>query len=62
MVQNEPDKNGERGIIINTSASFRWLGQSVISAANFAVSGMTLPISRDLSSLGIRVVTISVGK
>ena len=34
---------------------------SVIAASSGAIASMTLPISRDLSSLGIRVVTISPG-
>jgi len=54
----------ERGVIINTGSldAFKGCIHGSMNAASFgAISSMTLPISRDLSSLKIRVVTISPG-
>jgi NAD(P)-dependent dehydrogenase (short-subunit alcohol dehydrogenase family) len=54
----------ERGVIINTAsvAAFEGqVGQAAYSASKGGVVGMTLPIARDLSQLGIRVCTIAPG-
>ncbi|NMO91626.1 3-hydroxyacyl-CoA dehydrogenase [Actinomycetospora sp. TBRC 11914] len=54
----------ERGVIINTAsvAAFEGqVGQAAYSASKGGIVGMTLPIARDLASLGIRVVTIAPG-
>jgi NAD(P)-dependent dehydrogenase (short-subunit alcohol dehydrogenase family) len=54
----------ERGVIINTAsvAAFEGqIGQAAYSASKGGVVGMTLPIARDLASVGIRVVTIAPG-
>ncbi|KAJ8944132.1 hypothetical protein NQ318_013316 [Aromia moschata] len=62
--ENEPDANGERGVVINTAsiAAFEGqMGQAGYSASKGGIVGMTLPIARDLSSQGIRVVTIAPG-
>lgn len=62
--KNEPDANGQRGVVINTAsvAAFEGqMGQAAYSASKGAVVGMTLPIARDLASQGIRVVTIAPG-
>lgn len=64
MAENEPNAEGERGVIINTAsvAAFEGqIGQAAYSASKGGVVGMTLPIARDLASLGIRVVTIAPG-
>ena len=65
MAKNKTDaKHSERGVIINTGSMdiFNSGIQGSMNAASFgAISSMTLPISRDLSSMGIRVVTISPG-
>jgi NAD(P)-dependent dehydrogenase (short-subunit alcohol dehydrogenase family) len=58
------DKNGERGVIINTAsvaAVDGQMGQAAYSASKAGVVGMTLPIARDLMSEGIRVNTILPG-
>lgn len=55
---------GARGVIINTSsmASFEGqVGQASYSASKAAINGMTLPLARDLSSIGVRVNTIAPG-
>ena len=36
-------------------------GQAAYSASKGAIVGMTLPIARDLSSMGVRVNTIAPG-
>lgn len=64
MATNEPDEEGERGVIINTASTAAFdgqIGQAAYSASKAGVVGMTLPIARDLASLGIRVNTIAPG-
>jgi NAD(P)-dependent dehydrogenase (short-subunit alcohol dehydrogenase family) len=64
MSQNEPDEFGERGAIVNTAsvaAEDGQIGQASYSASKGGVVGMTLPIARDLSAVGIRVNTILPG-
>lgn len=61
---NTPNEDGNRGVIINTSsvAAFEGqMGQVAYSASKGAIVGMTLPLARDLSTQGIRVVTIAPG-
>jgi NAD(P)-dependent dehydrogenase (short-subunit alcohol dehydrogenase family) len=64
MSRNQPDENGERGVIINTASVAAFdgqVGQTAYSASKAGVAGMTLPMARDLSKLGIRVMTIAPG-
>ncbi|ADI00732.1 SDR family NAD(P)-dependent oxidoreductase [Salisediminibacterium selenitireducens] len=64
MKDNQPDENGERGIIIQTSASaaFEGLpGQAAFAASMGGVNSMTLPLARELSPYGIRVMTVAPG-
>ncbi|KAM7540682.1 hypothetical protein Aperf_G00000022688 [Anoplocephala perfoliata] len=64
MIQNTPDEDGERGVIINTASTSAFegqVGQVAYAASKAAVVGMTLPIARDLSRHGIRCVTIAPG-
>ena len=65
MAKQEPvNEDGARGVIINTAsvAAFEGqVGQVAYSASKGGVVGMTLPIARDLASLGIRVNTIAPG-
>ena len=62
---SQAEKLGEeRGVIINTAsiAAFEGqIGQVAYSASKGGIVGMTLPIARDLSQLGIRVMTIAPG-
>jgi len=54
----------ERGVVINTASIAAFdgqIGQAAYSASKGGIVGMTLPIARDLASLGIRVVTIAPG-
>lgn len=62
MSKNEPDENGERGVIVMTAsiAAFEGqIGQVAYSAAKAGIAGMTLTMARDLGSLGIRVMTVA---
>jgi NAD(P)-dependent dehydrogenase (short-subunit alcohol dehydrogenase family) len=65
MAKNEPfNANGGRGVVINTASVAAYegqIGQAAYSASKGGVVGMTLPIARDLSSVGIRVNTIVPG-
>jgi NAD(P)-dependent dehydrogenase (short-subunit alcohol dehydrogenase family) len=64
MQANETGEDGERGVIINTAsvAAFEGqIGQAAYSASKGGVVGMTLPMARELSRFGIRVVTIAPG-
>ncbi|MGY4690598.1 SDR family NAD(P)-dependent oxidoreductase [Salibacterium sp. K-3] len=61
---NEPDQNGERGVIINTSSIAGMegqVGQAAYSASKAGIQGLTLPAARELSRYGIRVMTIAPG-
>jgi NAD(P)-dependent dehydrogenase (short-subunit alcohol dehydrogenase family) len=56
--------SGERGVIINTASVAAYdgqIGQAAYSASKGGIVGMTLPIARDLSRNGIRVMTIAPG-
>ena len=58
-VGNEPDADGERGVLVNTASIAAFdgqIGQVAYSASKGGVVGMTLPAARDLAAVGIRVV------
>jgi NAD(P)-dependent dehydrogenase (short-subunit alcohol dehydrogenase family) len=62
MSANEPNADGERGVIINTAsiAAFEGqIGQIAYTAAKAGVAGMSLTMARELGSLGIRVNAIA---
>ena len=65
MQENEPvTGDGCRGCIINTASVAAYegqIGQAAYSASKGGVVGMTLPIARDLASMGVRVNTIAPG-
>jgi len=64
MAENEPDAGGERGVVVNTASIAAYdgqIGQVAYAASKGGIVGMTLPIARDLSKLGIRVCTIAPG-
>jgi 3-hydroxyacyl-CoA dehydrogenase / 3-hydroxy-2-methylbutyryl-CoA dehydrogenase len=64
MQRNEPDTEGERGVIINTASVAAFdgqIGQAAYSASKGGVVGMTLPIARELARYGIRVMSIAPG-
>ena len=64
MAKNQPGVDGARGVIVNTASVAAYdgqIGQVAYSASKGGVVAMTLPIARDLASLGIRVCTIAPG-
>ncbi len=64
MAKGTPNAAGERGVIVNTASVAAYdgqIGQAAYSASKGGVVGMTLPIARDLSRDGIRVMTIAPG-
>ncbi|WP_222564211.1 SDR family NAD(P)-dependent oxidoreductase [Novilysobacter antarcticus] len=64
MQNNEPGVDGERGVIVNTASVAAYegqIGQAAYSASKGGVVGMTLPMARELSRFGIRVMTIAPG-
>lgn len=65
MAKNTPENDdGGRGAIVNMAsvAAFEGqVGQAAYSASKGGIVGMTLPIARDLSTVGIRVNCIAPG-
>ena len=62
MAKNEPDEEGERGVVISTAsiAAFEGqIGQVAYASAKAGITGMTFVAARDLGSLGIRVLAIA---
>jgi NAD(P)-dependent dehydrogenase (short-subunit alcohol dehydrogenase family) len=64
MAGNEPDADGERGVIVNTASVAAFdgqIGQAAYSASKGGVASLTLTAARDLSAVGIRVCTVAPG-
>ncbi|HBN30993.1 MAG TPA: 3-hydroxyacyl-CoA dehydrogenase, partial [Rhodobacteraceae bacterium] len=65
IVTTDPlNKDGERGVIINTASVAAFdgqIGQIAYAASKGGIVGMTLPMARDLSRSGVRVVSIAPG-
>ena len=65
MAGLEPvNETGERGVMIATASVAAYegqIGQAAYAASKAGLAGMTLPLARDLASLGIRVMTIAPG-
>lgn len=64
MGRNEPDDDGQRGVVVNTASIAGYegkKGQVAYAAAKAAILGMTLPLARDLAPMGIRVCAIAPG-
>lgn len=64
MAKNEPNEDGERGVIINTSsiASYHGQpGQAAYSASKGGINSMSLPIAREMARSGIRISAIAPG-
>lgn len=59
-----PSNDAEHGVIIMVASAAAFdgqMGQTAYAASKGAVASMTLPLTRDLSRFGIRVVTIAPG-
>jgi NAD(P)-dependent dehydrogenase (short-subunit alcohol dehydrogenase family) len=64
MSRQEPNAEGERGVIVNTASIAAFdgqIGQPAYAASKAGVAGLTLPAARELARFGIRVVTIAPG-
>ena len=64
MQHNDAGEDGERGVIVNTASVAAYegqIGQAAYSASKGGVVGMTLPMARELSRFGIRVMTVAPG-
>ncbi|MBW9113800.1 3-hydroxyacyl-CoA dehydrogenase [Rhizobium cauense] len=64
IMQQQPDSEGERGVIINTASIAAFdgqIGQAAYAASKGGIASMTLPIARELARHGIRVVSIAPG-
>ncbi len=64
MIQQAPQADGERGVIINTASVAAFdgqVGQAAYAASKGGVVAMTLPIARELARHGIRINTIAPG-
>jgi NAD(P)-dependent dehydrogenase (short-subunit alcohol dehydrogenase family) len=64
IARHEPDEDGARGAILNTTSIAAYdgqIGQVAYTAAKAGIVGMTLNLARDLSVVGIRVNAIAPG-
>lgn len=64
FASNEPDEDGQRGVIVQTASISAFDGQQTMvpyAAAKGAIASMTLPMARDLAPIGVRVCTIAPG-
>lgn len=64
MARNDPSPEGERGVIVNVASIAAFdgqVGQAAYSASKGGIVAMTLPLARDLASLGVRVMTVAPG-
>lgn len=64
MVNNTPDHEGEKGVIVNTASIAAFdgqIGQAAYAASKGGIVGMTLPIARECADYGVRVATIAPG-
>ena len=64
MQANPPNADGERGVLVATSsvaADDGQIGQAAYAASKAGVSGLMLPLTRELARFGIRAVAIAPG-
>ena len=64
IVENTPNADGEKGVVINTASAAAFdgqIGQAAYSASKGGVVGMMLPLAREFAQFGIRVNTIAPG-
>ncbi len=64
MAKLAPLDDNERGVIVNTASVAAFdgqIGQVAYAASKAGVVGLTLPAARDLSAVGVRVLTIAPG-
>lgn len=64
MQNNDADADGQRGVLINTASVAAYegqIGQCAYSASKAGIVGMTLPMAREFTRIGVRVMTIAPG-
>lgn len=64
MGKNEPDQEGQKGVIVNLTSIHAFegsVGHVAFAASSGCIVSMTLPIARDLASQGIRCCAIAPG-
>jgi len=64
MARNQPNQEGERGVIINTASIAAFdgqIGQAAYAASKGGVAALTLPAARELARIGVRVMSIAPG-
>lgn len=64
MAKNAPNTDGERGVIVNTASIAAFdgqKGQTAYAASKAGIAGLSLPMARDLASVGVRVMAIAPG-
>lgn len=64
MEANSPDEDGQRGLLVNTAsvAAFEGqIGQAAYSASKGGVASLAMPLAREFSRIGVRVMTIAPG-
>ena len=64
MAKNQPNDDGERGVVVSTASVAAFdgqIGQSAYASSKGGVVGLTLPAARDLAKVGVRVMTIAPG-
>ncbi|MBU2648656.1 SDR family NAD(P)-dependent oxidoreductase [bacterium] len=64
MMENSPNEEGERGVIINTASIAAFdgqVGQSAYASTKGGIVSMTLPLTREFAPNGIRVMAILPG-
>ena len=64
MAENTPDRDGCRGVIINTASVAAFdgqKGQAAYAASKGGIRALSLPMARDLQREGIRVMAIAPG-
>jgi NAD(P)-dependent dehydrogenase (short-subunit alcohol dehydrogenase family) len=64
LQRQEPNAEGERGVIVNTASVAAFdgqIGQAAYATSKAGVVGMTLPVAREMATHGIRVACIAPG-
>ncbi len=64
MSEQDAGPDGERGVIINTASVAAYegqIGQAAYAASKGGVVGLTMPLAREFSRFGIRVMTVAPG-
>ncbi|GFS86117.1 3-hydroxyacyl-CoA dehydrogenase type-2, partial [Nephila pilipes] len=64
MEKNQPDDDGQKGVIVNLTSIHAFegsVGHVAFAASSGCIAAMTLPLARDLSSEGIRCCAIAAG-